>query len=32
MLLHLREYAPRTLLAMLKPGSLARRSVSNPGG
>ena len=30
MLLHLREYAPRTLLTMLKPGSLARRSVSNP--
>jgi CubicO group peptidase (beta-lactamase class C family) len=30
MLLHLREYAPRTLLAMLKPGSLARRSLSNP--
>lgn len=30
MLLHLREYAPRTLLAMLKPGSLARQSLSNP--
>ncbi|MFI7546848.1 serine hydrolase domain-containing protein [Actinoplanes sp. NPDC049599] len=30
MLLHLREYAPRTLLAMLRPGSLTRRSVSNP--
>lgn len=30
MLLHMREYAPRTLLAMLKPGSLARRSLTNP--
>jgi CubicO group peptidase (beta-lactamase class C family) len=30
MLWHLREYEPRTLVAMLKPGSIARRSLSNP--
>jgi CubicO group peptidase (beta-lactamase class C family) len=29
-LLHLREYEPRTLLAMLKPGSPGRRSLGNP--
>lgn len=30
MLLHLQEYPPRALLAMLRPGSPARRSDSNP--
>jgi CubicO group peptidase (beta-lactamase class C family) len=30
MLLHLREYSPATLLAMLRPGSVTRRSCSNP--
>lgn len=30
MLLHLPEYEPRTLLAMLKPGSAVRRSLGNP--
>ena len=30
MLLHLPEYEPRTLLALLKPASAARRSLGNP--
>ncbi|HET9517368.1 MAG TPA: serine hydrolase domain-containing protein, partial [Actinoplanes sp.] len=30
MLLHLRDFGPRTLAAMLKPGSPTRLSVSNP--
>ncbi|GAA0815738.1 serine hydrolase domain-containing protein [Spirilliplanes yamanashiensis] len=30
MLLHLRDFGPRTLAAMLKPGSATRLSVSNP--
>jgi CubicO group peptidase (beta-lactamase class C family) len=30
MMLHLRDYPARTLLAMMKPGSPVRRSLSNP--